>query len=151
MGFPGGSDGKETTCNAGDPGLIPGSGRFPWRKKWPPTPVFLPGEFYGQRSMVGYTPVQFSCSVVSDSLQPYGLQHTRLPCSSPTPGACSNSCHWVGDCHVYAKYFSGKDEERGQFDCNIKILHMSLINCICTMIFSKSHWCMYEDNMIWRH
>ena len=29
MGFPGGSDGKESACNAGDPGLIPGSGRYP--------------------------------------------------------------------------------------------------------------------------
>ena len=40
--------------------------------------------------------VQFSCSVVSSSLQPHGLQHARLPCSSPTPGAYSNSClsHW---------------------------------------------------------
>ena len=38
------------------------------------------------------TPVQFSCSVVSGSLQPHGLQHTRLPCPSPAPGACSNSC-----------------------------------------------------------
>ena len=36
--------------------------------------------------------VQFSHSVVSDSLRPHGLQHTRLPCPSPTPGACSNSC-----------------------------------------------------------
>ena len=36
--------------------------------------------------------VQFSCSVVSGSLQPHGLQHTRLPCPSPTPGACLNSC-----------------------------------------------------------
>ena len=36
--------------------------------------------------------VQFSHSVMSDSLQPHGLQHTRLPCLSPTPGACSNSC-----------------------------------------------------------
>ena len=35
--------------------------------------------------------VQFSCSVISDSLQPQGLQHTRLSCLSPTPGACSNS------------------------------------------------------------
>ena len=34
----------------------------------------------------------FSCSVVSDSLQPYGLQHARLPCPSPSPRACSNSC-----------------------------------------------------------
>ena len=36
--------------------------------------------------------VQFSHSVMSDSLQPHELQQARLPCSSPTPGACSNSC-----------------------------------------------------------
>ena len=36
--------------------------------------------------------VQFSRSVVSDSLLPHGLQHARLPCSSPTPRAYSNSC-----------------------------------------------------------
>ena len=34
----------------------------------------------------------FSHSVVSDSLQPHGLQHTRLPCPSSSPGICSNSC-----------------------------------------------------------
>ena len=34
--------------------------------------------------------VQFSCLVMSDSLRPYGLQHARLPCPSPTPKACSN-------------------------------------------------------------
>ena len=38
-------------------------------------------------------------SVVSDSLQPHGLQHTRLPCPSPTPGACSNSCPVSGWCY----------------------------------------------------
>ena len=37
-------------------------------------------------------PVQFICSVVSDYLQPHELQHTRPPCPSPTPGACSKSC-----------------------------------------------------------
>ena len=36
--------------------------------------------------------VQFTCSVMSDSLWPHGVQHTSLPCPSPTPGACSNSC-----------------------------------------------------------
>ena len=36
--------------------------------------------------------IQFSCSVVSFSLWPHGLQHARLPCPSPTPGAFSNSC-----------------------------------------------------------
>ena len=35
---------------------------------------------------------QFSHSVVSDSLQPHGLQHTRPSCTSPTPGVYSNSC-----------------------------------------------------------
>ena len=36
--------------------------------------------------------VQFSCSVMPDSLWPHGLQHSRPPCPSPTHGACSNSC-----------------------------------------------------------
>ena len=39
-GFPGGLDGKESACNAGDLGLIPGLGRFPWRKAGQPTPVW---------------------------------------------------------------------------------------------------------------
>ena len=41
--------------------------------------------------------VQFSCSVGSNSLWPLGLQHARLPCPSPTPGACSNSVHHISD------------------------------------------------------
>ena len=53
-GFPGGSDGKESACNAGDPGLIPGLGRSPWGRKWQPTLVLLPGESHGQGSLAGY-------------------------------------------------------------------------------------------------
>ena len=41
-------------------------------------------------SECGINIVQFSHSVMSNSLRPHGLQHTRLPCPSPTPGACSN-------------------------------------------------------------
>ena len=37
-------NGRESTCTAGDMGSIPASGRFPWRRKWQPTLVFLPGE-----------------------------------------------------------------------------------------------------------
>ena len=37
--------------NVGDPGLILGSGRFPWKREWLPTPGFLPGEFHGQRRL----------------------------------------------------------------------------------------------------
>ena len=46
-----------------------------------------------------FSSVQFSCSVMSDSLQPHGLQHTRLPRPSPTPEACSNSCPLSRWCH----------------------------------------------------
>ena len=53
MGFLGGSDSKKSTCNVGDVGSIPGSGRSPWRRKWLLTPGFLPGEFYGQRNEPG--------------------------------------------------------------------------------------------------
>ena len=49
-GFPGGSDTKGSACNGRDPGSISGLG-IPWRREWQPTPVFLPGEFYGQRSL----------------------------------------------------------------------------------------------------
>ena len=54
MGFPSGSDCNESACNAGDPGLIPGSGRSSGEGNG--YPVFLPGEFHGQRSLAGYSP-----------------------------------------------------------------------------------------------
>ena len=38
------------------PEFDPWMGKIPWRREWPPTPVFLPGEFHGQRSLVGYGP-----------------------------------------------------------------------------------------------
>ena len=43
--------------------------------------------------------VQFSCSVVSDSLRPHGLQHARPPCPSPTPRVCWDSCPSSWGCH----------------------------------------------------
>ena len=47
--------------------------------------------FWGFLLGLELSSIQFSCSVMSNSSQPHGLQHTRLPCPSPTPGACSNS------------------------------------------------------------
>ena len=47
---------------------------------------------------VQFSSVQISCSVMSDSLRPPELQHAKLPCPSPTPEACSNSCPSRG-CH----------------------------------------------------
>ena len=53
QGFPSGSDGKESVCSAVDLGSIPGSGRSPGEGNGNPSPVFLPGEFHGERSLVG--------------------------------------------------------------------------------------------------
>ena len=47
----------------------------------------------------GFSSVKFSHSVVSDSLRPPGLQHTRAPCPWPTPGVYSNSCPLSRWCH----------------------------------------------------
>ena len=51
-----GSTGKESTCNSGDLGLIPGLGRSSGGWHGNPLRVFLPGESHGQRSLVGYSP-----------------------------------------------------------------------------------------------
>ena len=61
---------KESSCNAGDPGSISGS---------------------GGSSGEGISSVQFSHSVVSDSLRPHESQHARPPCPSPTPQVHSDS------------------------------------------------------------
>ena len=58
--------------------------RMPWRGGW---------------YSLSCCSLQFSCSVMSDSLRPHGLQHARLPCPSPTPGAYSNSCPLSWWCH----------------------------------------------------
>ena len=55
LGFPGGSDGKESACNAGDPGSNPWAWKILWRRGWLPTPVFWP-VYNGQRNLVGYSP-----------------------------------------------------------------------------------------------
>ena len=54
-GFPGGSDGKESSCNAGDRS-DPWVGKIPWRRAWQPTPVFLPGESHGLKRQSGCGP-----------------------------------------------------------------------------------------------
>ena len=56
IGFSGDSVVKNLPANAGDMGSIPESGRFPWRRKWQPTPVFWSGKSHGQRSLAGYSP-----------------------------------------------------------------------------------------------
>ena len=61
-----------------------------------PQAILFWGSWWWWFSLVQF---QFSHSIVSNSLQPHGLQHARAPCSSPTPGAYSNTCPLSRWCH----------------------------------------------------
>ena len=63
-------------------------------KNWKAELIFL-----NKFSVADKISLQFSCSVMSNSLRPHGLQHARLPCPSPTPRAYSNSCPLSQWCH----------------------------------------------------
>ena len=59
FGVPEWHNGKESVCHCRRcrrHGFDPWVGKIPWHRKWQPTPVFLPGEFHGQKSLVGYSP-----------------------------------------------------------------------------------------------
>ena len=62
--------------------------------------AYLPVRIISRFSILG----QFSCSAMSDSLWLHGWRHSRLPCPSPTPGACSNSCPLSRWCHPTISY-----------------------------------------------
>ena len=72
-----------------------------WGRKWSPCPIPPPSSILEILSFLLFTrlSVQFSHSVMSDFLRPHGLQHSRLPCPSPTPRARSNSCPSSRWCH----------------------------------------------------
>ena len=106
-GFPDSSASKESACNAGDQGSVPGLTRS--LVEWNGYPLQYSGLDNSmhyiiyweldttERLSLSFSPiqsssVQFSCSVVSHSLWPHALQHARPPCPSPNPGVYSNSC-----------------------------------------------------------
>ena len=120
MGFPCGSVGKESTCNAGDLGSLPGLERFPGEGQGYPLQYsvlknsmnyWIHGVTKNRTQLSDFKKnkktiklsvshsIQFSCSVVSNSLQPHRLQHARPPCPSPTPRVDSNSCPLSQWCH----------------------------------------------------
>ena len=69
-------------ASEGEVGLILGLGRFPWRRKWQPTPVFLPGKSQEQRSLVGYSP--WGCKRVGHDLETKQQQQINV-IIHPTP------------------------------------------------------------------
>ena len=96
LGFPGGSDGKESACNAGDLGLNPGLGRSPWRREWPPTPVFLPGDSHGQRSLAGSMESTEAGTTVSNTTNMIVLIFSSLILKTTVPKGCQTSLEFKG-------------------------------------------------------
>ena len=69
---------KDLPATAGDTrgmGSIPELGRFPWSRKWQPTPVFLPGKFHGHRSLVGYS--QWGCKELDTTERTHAHTHRK--------------------------------------------------------------------------
>ena len=67
------------------PGFDPWVGKIPWRREWQPTPVFVPGEFHGQRSLAGYSPCGHNEFDITEQ-----LTHTTKLC---TKGTGSHNIH----------------------------------------------------------
>ena len=93
MGFPCGLADKESTCNAGDLGSIPGLGRSPGEGKSYPTPVCRPGEFPGLYSPWGCKGSDTTGRLSLSSVCALTLARPELPCSPPqdalpSPGPC---------------------------------------------------------------
>ena len=77
-GFLGGSKVKSICLECGRPGFDPWVGKIPWKRKWHPTPVLLPGEFHGGRSLVGYSPWGCKESDTTERLHTSALLGTVL-------------------------------------------------------------------------
>ena len=97
--FPGGSDSKESACNAGDWDSIPGSGRFPWRRKWQPTPILFPGKSQDGGTLKEVLRFNLDLKTVFKNQQIFlcitydlGSLKKRLLCSKCMVKLASNNC-----------------------------------------------------------
>ena len=71
--------GKESACQCRRHGVDPWLGKISWRRKWQPTPVFLPGKPHGQKSLLGHSPWDHKDSEMTEQL---------------TQGMCPRSPNW---------------------------------------------------------
>ena len=116
-GCPGGSDGKQSACNAGDPGWIPWAWKISWRREWLPTPVFLPGEFHEQRSLAGYSPWSHKESDKTEWLTLTLLQFLEL---FKDERSWPLSEHWRKLCSLELPWGAGRQRAEGNKRYNPK-------------------------------
>ena len=107
MGFPGGTSGKNSTCQCmrcKSHSFYPWVGKVPWRRKWQPTPMFLPEKAHEQRSLAGYSAKGYKERDTVRSRRSSNLMILahRFSCFSACgvfPGRGANPCllHWQAD------------------------------------------------------
>ena len=102
-GLPRWSNGKESICTCRRHrrcGFDPWVEKIPWNRKWQPIPVFLPGRFHGQRSLVGYTP--WACKELDMTehahTHAFHLHGTSLTCRVSYCGCQSFAGQWTHTC-----------------------------------------------------
>ena len=79
---------QESACQGRRPGFDGWVGKIPWRRAWQPTPVFLPGDSHGPRSLVGYSP--WGCRVRHDGATKQQQHDNRAVSTSlPASGSCT--------------------------------------------------------------
>ena len=96
-GFPGGTSGKEPACKwrrRGRCRFSPWVRKIPWRRKWQPTRILLPGKFHGQRSLEGYNPWDCKGSDMTE-----GKQHAKHICTGDS-GQRRLVCYSPWGCRV---------------------------------------------------
>ena len=101
------AQGKESACKSSRPSRFdPWVGKIPWRRKWQPTPVFLPGESHGQKSMVGYSPRGCKESTRLRDLtftSKYGAYHSLLISIQCRSVGQLRNPKWIVYCVQYSK------------------------------------------------
>ena len=104
QGLPWWPSGKECACQCRRHGFSPVVGKMPWRRKWQPTPAFLPGKSHGQRNLALFAQ---GCKVVRDNLATKQHQHAKpwkrrsegpghgdKECTSLVRGELEGKCCW---------------------------------------------------------
>ena len=136
-GLPWWLSGKEPTCQWRKPGFSPCIGKIPWRRKWQPTPVSLPGKSYGQRSLVGYSPWGHKESDTAERLSTHAHRWTRL----------SDWARMHTDGAAEGVVFMSPCVHKGTFlwaihvgECMLTPSHPTFLPCWCLQLYNVTKW-----------
>ena len=141
MGFPRWCSGKESACRCRKckrRGFSPWMGKIPWNRKWQPNPVFLPGKFHGQRSLVGYSPwgAKRQTQWAHMQTQYAFMFHSPVPYTQAVPLAC----------HIFPPPLHGKSIFKVQVKCHCP--HFSEVgqggfpwSFCCSLLYTPSSQC----------